>query len=139
MFEASASRIHLRVLEQFIKRGYFERHVRRMRNLYRKKNQRLTASIQEHFGDRAAILGDAAGLHLVLEIRSLLTEAELLRLAGEAGVRIASAAFFWHKKTETDQKRFMVGFGGIRTEQIDEGIKRLYEAWSAYLSEPGRT
>ncbi|MCA1293431.1 PLP-dependent aminotransferase family protein [Paenibacillus sp. alder61] len=137
MFEASASRIHQRVLEQFIQGGYFERHVRRMRNLYRKKNVLLTASIQKHFGGRAAILGDGAGLHLVLEIRSRLSEAELLRLAGEAGVRVASAAFFWHKKTETDQKRFMVGFGGIPAELIDEGIQRLHEAWSAYLIEPG--
>lgn len=64
----------------------------------------MTASIQKHFGGRAAILGDAAGLHLVLEIRSRLSEAELLRLAGEAGVRVASAAFFWHKKNRNRPK-----------------------------------
>lgn len=94
MFEASASRIHQRTLQLFMQKGYFEKHVRRMRNVYRKKNQQLTASIRNHFGSHADILGDSAGLHIILEVRSPLPEAELIALADQAGVRVSSAAFF---------------------------------------------
>lgn len=133
MFEASSSRTHQRVLEQFIKDGYFERHVRRMRNLYRKKNRQLCASIEQHFGEYAVIRGDSAGLHVVLQVCSSLPEADLLRLAQEAGIRVASAAFFWNPPPGTDRKSFMVGFGGIPMDRIDEGIALLKKVWSPVL------
>ncbi|MFP4974142.1 PLP-dependent aminotransferase family protein [Paenibacillus sp. CN-4] len=133
MFEASSSRTHQRVLERFIKDGYFERHVRRMRNLYRKKNRQLCASIERHFGEYAVIRGDSAGLHVVLQVCSSLPEAYLLGLAQEAGIRVASAAFFWNPPPETVRKSFMVGFSGIPLERIDEGIALLQKVWSPYM------
>lgn len=133
LFEASASGIHQRTLQRFMQEGHFERHIRRMRNLYRKKNRQLVASLTNHFGKRAAVTGDSAGLHLLLSVKSSLPEKELLRLAQEAGVRIASAAFYWNAPLETEQKSFMLGFGGIAMERIDEGVSRLYQAWSPYL------
>lgn len=136
MFEASASRIHQRTLERFMQAGHFERHVRRMRNVYRKKNQQLAASIREHFGPLAEISGDSAGMHLIVEIRSPKSEAELLKTAREAGIFVATAAFFWNRREETERKRFMLGFGGIDGGLIDEGIRRLREAWGKDLLGP---
>lgn len=133
MFEASASRIHQRTLQLFMQTGYFEKHVRRMRNVYRKKNQQLTASIRNHFGSHADILGDSAGLHIILEVRSPLPEAELIALADQAGVRVSSAAFFWNKPEERIEKRFMIGFGGIDMDLIDEGIRLLRDTWAPHL------
>lgn len=133
MFEASASRIHQRTLQLFMQTGYFEKHVRRMRNVYRKKNQQLTASIRNHFGSHADILGDSAGLHIILEVRSPLPEAELIALADQAGVRVSSAAFFWNKPEERIEKRFMIGFGGIDMDLIDEGIRLLLDTWAPHL------
>ncbi|MDU4694898.1 MULTISPECIES: MocR-like pyridoxine biosynthesis transcription factor PdxR [Paenibacillus] len=133
LFEASASGIHQRTLQRFMQEGHFERHIRRMRNLYRKKNRQLVASLAFHFGERAAVTGDSAGLHVILSLRSRLPEAQLLQMARQAGVRIASAAFFWNAPPETEQKSFMLGFGGIAAEQIDEGVARLHQAWSPYL------
>jgi GntR family transcriptional regulator/MocR family aminotransferase len=135
LFEASASGIHQRTLERFIQEGHFERHIRRMRNLYRKKNRQLVASLTSHFGKQAAVTGDSAGMHVILNVKSRLPEAQLLQLAGQAGVRIASAAFYWEAPPETELKSFMLGFGGIPFDRIDEGVARLQEAWSTWLQE----
>lgn len=135
LFEASASGIHQRTLERFIQEGHFERHIRRMRNLYRKKNRQLVASLTSHFGKQAAVTGDSAGMHVILNVKSRLPEAQLLQLAGQASVRIASAAFYWEAPPETELKSFMLGFGGIPFDRIDEGVARLQEAWSTWLQE----
>lgn len=133
LFEASASGIHQRTLQRFMQEGHFERHIRRMRNLYRKKNRQLVASLTFHFGKRAAVSGDSAGLHVILSVKSRLPEARLLQLAEQAGVRVASAAFFWNAPPEMERKSFMLGFGGIAPERIDEGVARLHQAWLPYL------
>lgn len=135
MFEASSSRIHQRTLQLFMQKGYFEQHVRRMRNVYRKKNNQLVTSLHNHFNNSVAILGHHAGMHLVIQIQTTHAEAELLRIAREVGIQIASAAFYWNTKTETDQKNFIIGFGGINIDLIDEGISLLREVWSPYLKQ----
>lgn len=133
MFEASSSRIHQRTLQLFMQKGYFEQHVRRMRKVYRRKNEQLVASLQHHFSDHITILGHHAGMHLVVQIHSEHSEVELLNIAKEAGIRVASAAFYWNTRKETEQKTFIIGFGGISIELIDEGISLLREVWSPYL------
>lgn len=74
-------------------------------------------------------------MHVILSVKSSLPEARLLQLAGQAGVRIASAAFYWETPPETELKSFMLGFGGIPYDQIDEGVARLHEVWSTSLQE----
>lgn len=74
------SQLEQRTLAKFIAEGHWERHIRRMRNLYKKKHDAMLAAIKKHFGDRVQIEGQGAGLHLVLQLRNpACKEAELLR------------------------------------------------------------
>lgn len=130
LFESSCSRIHQRTLQVFIREGHFERHIRRMRSLYRKKNQQLSAAITRHFGSKAAISGNSAGLHLILELSTSEQETRLLRRAKQAGIRIALESPFWSQRPEQLPPRFLLGFGGIPSDQIDHGISALHQAWS---------
>lgn len=130
LFEASCSRIHQRTLQVFIQEGHFERHIRRMRSLYRKKNLQLSSAITRHFGSKAAISGSSAGLHLILELSSPEQETGLLRKAKQAGIRIASEAPFWNQRPKQLPPRFLLGFGGIPSDRIDDGILALHQAWS---------
>ncbi|MFF2158131.1 PLP-dependent aminotransferase family protein [Paenibacillus chitinolyticus] len=130
MFEQSASRLHQHTLALFMERGYLEKHVRRMRKLYRKKHDRLTAAVGRFFGSRAAVIGRDAGFHIVLRVRDDRPEAELLRQAEADGVHVSSAAFYWPGTVPPEgEKDFMVGFSGIAEEDIEPGIRKLKEAW----------
>ena len=48
---------------QFMKEGLLERHIRRMRRIYELRRATLVEALQTHFGDRASVLGEAAGMH----------------------------------------------------------------------------
>jgi GntR family transcriptional regulator/MocR family aminotransferase len=58
--------MHQAVLAEFIMDGYLTSHVRRMRALYGERRQILIDAITSRFGDALPVMGDEAGLHLVL-------------------------------------------------------------------------
>ncbi|MGE5704148.1 MAG: PLP-dependent aminotransferase family protein [Clostridia bacterium] len=129
LFEQSSSPLHQRTMQLFMETGFFEKHVRKMRNLYRKKHDAVIAAIGKHFGDKVIISGKDAGLHLFVKINSTKSEQELRQRAKEAGINIASAAYTWFEPWPPERKEFLIGFGGIELEKIEPGIKRLKEIW----------
>lgn len=131
LLEQSASRLHQRTMEIFMQKGHLEKHVRKMRSLYRKKHDALLAAVQKHFGERASVIGADAGFHVLLRVYSERSEEELRRLAIQAGIRASSAAFTWLTPPAEMPKEFFLGFSGIALDQIEPGIAALHEAWFA--------
>lgn len=68
-FSSTVSRIDQRILNEFMKNGHFERHLNRMRSLYRARHDELLARLRP-LQDRFRILGAGTGLHLVLEAKA---------------------------------------------------------------------
>ncbi|MCI3919553.1 PLP-dependent aminotransferase family protein [Paenibacillus sp. TRM 82003] len=133
MFEPSSPRVFQRTLELFLKEGHFEKHVRKLRNVYRHKNKRLETAVRDVFGPAAALSGGDAGMHMILTVRSDNAESLLLRLAQASGVFLSSARFDWSKRPEGPEKSFLLGFGGIPLSRIDEGVRALGDAWRGRL------
>ena len=57
------------VLADFIAEGHLAQHARRMRKLYRQRQQALLAALQESCGDSLTVGPAEAGLHLVAQFR----------------------------------------------------------------------
>ncbi|MEM8604444.1 MAG: PLP-dependent aminotransferase family protein [Cyanobacteria bacterium P01_H01_bin.121] len=113
------------VLAEFIQQGYLERHLRRMRNLYTQRRQVLVNALQTHLGDRIKIFGDSAGIHLLIEIDTSLSEQELLEQATARGLRLTGCSdFYLHKPV---CKRFLLGYANLEPTQIEAGVQRLAE------------
>ncbi|WP_078412734.1 MocR-like pyridoxine biosynthesis transcription factor PdxR [Priestia abyssalis] len=132
LFEAYIStvpRVIQYTLYFFMKDGEWDRHVRRMRLLYQKKHRLLVDSLIGYFGENVEIIGDKAGLHLLIKMDTLLTEKELIEKAEKFGVHVYSIDKY-RLFPETEEKPLLLlGFSQIPIAQIEEGIKRLKEAW----------
>ncbi|MBL4935005.1 PLP-dependent aminotransferase family protein [Clostridium sp. YIM B02515] len=128
--EQSVPRISQQILHQFIEGGNFERHLRKMRNLYSKKHMILINSINEFLGDKVTIVGKDAGLHILIQVDNGMTEEELIELAALRGVKVYSyKAYLWNRDTYSIP-RIIIGFGGLNIDSIVYGIKLLKEAWN---------
>ncbi|WP_306766045.1 PLP-dependent aminotransferase family protein [Paenibacillus sp. IHB B 3415] len=129
--EHSASRLHQIALHYFIERGHFEKHLRRMRLLYQRKHDLLLRSVQRYFGDAAAVSGRDAGFHLLLTLKppAAGSARELAAAAEAEGIRVTPMSYTWWDKPDCDEPEFILGFGGIAEDLIDEGIRRLAEIW----------
>jgi GntR family transcriptional regulator/MocR family aminotransferase len=83
-------------LDEFIRSGAYDRHIRRSRLRYRRRRDRLAALLAERSPD-VTVTGVAAGLHAVLELgRGLRTadEAGIVSRAARAGLTVQGLGEF---------------------------------------------
>jgi GntR family transcriptional regulator/MocR family aminotransferase len=107
----------------FIREGHLERHVRRMRVLYGRRRAVLLEELQRRFGDRVAVRGESAGLHLLAHFDTPLPDDELIHRAAAAGVGIESIARCRIRSQGTGE--FLLRFGCLDELVIREGVQRL--------------
>jgi GntR family transcriptional regulator / MocR family aminotransferase len=113
-------------LADFIREGHLERHLRRMRLLYDKRRQTLVRALRVHFGARVTILGEDSGMHLMIELRTALGNAEVVRRAAQAGVGLNDAGIYY--LGAGGEGAFVLGYGAVSERKIQEGVRRLAAA-----------
>lgn len=128
-YSSTVSRIDQRILNEFIRDGYFERHLNKMRKRYRAKHE-LLLELLEPFQKTFSISGENAGLHLLLTGKKGQREDELVSHALGHGVKVYGMS----ENCISTEKRgrpatVILGYGGLDMEQIAEGIGRLKKAW----------
>lgn len=126
-YSCTVSRIDQRILNEFIRDGYFERHLNKMRKIYRAKQELLLRCL-EPFKREYTISGENTGLHLILIAKGDVTEAELLEKAEREGVKVYGLS---ESMVEESSRKatVLIGFGGLTREQIAEGMERLQRVW----------
>ncbi|HQR35828.1 MAG TPA: PLP-dependent aminotransferase family protein [Blastocatellia bacterium] len=115
-----------RALADFIAEGHLERHLRRMRTLYDKRRQALVRALQQHFAGCVEIVGDNAGMHVMVRLQTGFTDEEVTRRAAQSGVGLVSAQIYYLKESRTGE--FVLGYAGLSERKIQEGIRRLTKA-----------
>jgi GntR family transcriptional regulator/MocR family aminotransferase len=110
-------------LTDFINEGHLERHIRRMRSLYDKRRQTLVHSLVCHLGQKITILGENAGMHLMVKIDTALSDEEIVQRAALLGVGITAAHHYYLKTSPGNQ--FFLGYAELNEQQIQEGVQRL--------------
>lgn len=128
-YSSTVSRVDQRILAQFIAGGYFERHLNRMREIYKGKHDALLAALKP-LEETFEIEGEFAGLHVLLSYRGEMTEEELVAAAARAGVRVYGLSdFFIHKEHARQTKTVILGYASLLETEIKEGAALLLEAF----------
>jgi len=118
---------HTTLLEQaaladFLEEGHLDRHIRRMRRLYKSRRDTMIDELQRRFGSDVGIRGDAAGMHITVTFRS----PHLVQARAQAsGVHLASTDIYYESKSVKNE--FLIGFSAIGERTIREAIKRIAE------------
>lgn len=120
------------VLARFIEEGLLERHLMKMKRVYRRRRAALLASLQRHFADEVSLLGDATGLHLVAAFTGTFSRIDfsspaLLAELERCGVRVYPVAQHARRKEEHRQQIIM-GYAHLESAQIEQGVARLRDA-----------
>lgn len=110
-------------LTDFITEGHLERHIRRMRSLYDQRRQTLVQCLFSHFGDKIKILGQNAGMHLMVKFNTQISDDEIVQRAALAGVSITAA--YPQYFTDSPSGEFVFGYAELNNQKIQEGVRRL--------------
>jgi GntR family transcriptional regulator / MocR family aminotransferase len=107
-------------LADFLRDGHLERHVRRMRRLYKHRRDALLEALDRYFGRRALVRGDAAGLHMTVRFSGT---GNLAARAERNGVGLSSSDIYYLAKPVANE--FILGFSAETERTLREGIRRL--------------
>ena len=107
----------------FISEGHFERHLRRLRKAYGERRQALVDALDTYLPGRVHYSSVPAGLHVMLYLQPSCSEDDVVQQAAIAGVGIYPGAPFHLEKLAPPS--ILLGFSGLNSEQIREGISRL--------------
>lgn len=133
-FSSTVSRIDQTILNEFIRDGYFERYLNKMRKVYRAKHDLLLGELKGWETD-FAVSGENAGLHVLLADKRGRDEESLVRAAAEADVKVYGMKAFRMKEDSppTGETKvpatLILGYGGLSETEIREGIERLKKVW----------
>jgi GntR family transcriptional regulator/MocR family aminotransferase len=107
----------------FLERGEFARHIRRMRSLYRERRDALVDALDERL-DMQPIGGIAAGLHVVLGLESFEEEAHVAERMRAR--RIALQTLSMHRLPGyAGPAGVLIGYGAISAAAIDAVVEQL--------------
>ena len=126
-YSNTVSRIDQNIVNLFIKEGYYERHLNKMRGIYKTKHDALLAALKK-MGKGYRISGESAGLHILLSSDKL-SEVEMVQRAGRKGVRVDPLSEHYLDSHE-EQNTIILGYARLREEEISRGITLLSEAFN---------
>ncbi len=128
-FSATISRVDQRMLEDFIRDGHFERHLNRMRSVYRAKHDLLLKCLRE-CPELLEVSGENAGVHVLVRFRNGMTEREAIRRAAAAGVRVYGLSeYMIGEGPEKYGHTVLMGYGPLKLREIREAWEILKKAW----------
>jgi GntR family transcriptional regulator/MocR family aminotransferase len=123
-------------LAHFIDRGHYLRHVRRMRRHYWEKRKAVVRALREICGDRVAILGSAAGLHLVATFAGYRFTPAFFQETEAKGARFYPVAIH-AAHPEAHQDKLLLGYGNLGFKEIAQGTALLGSSVDRYRLRPG--
>ncbi len=128
-YASTVSRIDQNILYEFLTGGYYERHLNRMRAIYKSKHDVLLNQLKGLEKD-FKIQGEYAGLHILLTSRKGRQEDWLISRAGEGGVKVYGlSSHFIRQAADSRSDTVILGYAKLSEEQIIEGVRRLSRAW----------
>lgn len=148
-YASTVSRIDQKIIYQFLMDGHYERHLNRMKAIYKAKHDVLMSELkvmEPYFQMR----GEYAGVHVLLKDRKNRDESWLVQRAKEAGVQAYGLSGYFirsenlkgqemygghpadgheHRHRELYGSTVILGYARLDETQIREGVARLYRVW----------
>ena len=129
-FSVTVSKVDQKIIERFLNEGYYERHLNRMRALYKSKHDLLLRELHD-LDSVCTWSGENAGVHLLLHFKNGMTEEEAIRRAKEESVRVYGLSRYYLKEpAKKPRATVLMGYGVMTENEIVSAMKRLKRAWS---------
>ena len=116
-------------LAEFINQGYFERHINRMRNNYKKLRQLLLKELLTHpEHDKIQILQQASGLYFLLKINTTLSDRDLRSRLQQNGVHLQSLQHYYQNRQAAPEHTFVVNYSSLTEKDIPRAVAALFDS-----------
>jgi GntR family transcriptional regulator/MocR family aminotransferase len=113
------------VYADFISAGALDRHLRRMRRLYRTRRDTLVGFLAQR--TPWTVEGISAGLHLVATVRSATEESKVVKKAHTRGVVLHPMSEYRRERPRLMEHALVFGYGQFTETEIERGLRRVLD------------
>lgn len=126
-YSCTVSGFEQQTLRRFLEGGHYERHLNRMRTVYKRRRNAFLKSLSS-LARQVETAATATGLHLLLRSRMGMTEAELIERAAAKNVRVYGLSAF-HHNSAGETHSVVAGYGGVAEDDLLKAAALLCRAW----------
>ena len=117
------------ILAEFMKNGYLEQHINRMRNYYRSQRDALIGVLETgSLADRIEITEEDAGLHFLVHIRTERSLEELKRRVEAQDIRLSWLDEYYYEPLEHPPTTAVFNYSGISGKDLPGALSALKSA-----------
>ena len=96
-------------LSQFLSRGYFEKHINRMRKIYKNRRNQVISLLENwEYSDKITILEQDAGLHFLLRVDTPLSDDAATAALAARGIRVNALSGYYHGDPGEENRHCLV-------------------------------
>lgn len=116
-------------LSEFIRDGFYGKHIIRMKNFYRNlRNELIRAMENSRISGKMIIKEEEAGLHFLLSVKSDESSDVIKNKLQKKNINLPLLRDFYYGTPPDDiENIFVINYSGIRKERIAETVKRIEE------------
>jgi len=118
-YSQTVSKIEQLALAHFMNEGYFDRHIRRIKKWYGKKNQRLIDALKKKENSKFSIIGKSSGLHIMFSFEKHIDVLGLSKEMQRFGIKIDDAGIFEGKKIA------VLSYSGLEDSAIEQVVDMI--------------
>lgn len=127
-YSCTVSNFEQYTLAAFIRSGHLEKHINRMRSLYRTRRDTLIDCIkaQEKY-PLVKIKEEDAGLHFILELSTSISDPEIISRCRQSGLRVSCLSEYF-KIAPAPEHTLLINYSALDSERIPEAVDRLFKS-----------
>lgn len=122
-------------LASFIEKGYFEKHINRMRLQYGRKREQVLGIFEEVLGSESKssgykIVENDSGLHFILELKTRYKDAEIEKQLLSKNIKISAISDFYMdafdaKLDAASQGKFIIDYSNMNIALLPDALKEI--------------
>ena len=125
---STVSKVDQLIVQRFLEEGYYERHLNKMRALYKNRHDTLIDALRP-LSTICRISGEHAGVHLLLTFENGSTESELIFKAKEKKIKVYGLSDYRICADAADRPTILLGYANLSEKQIKDAVCILGECW----------
>ena len=127
-YSCTVSSFEQYTLALFLNKGYFERHINRMKKYYRTQRAAMLDAIRKSPLHAFSVVTERkAGTHFLLTVNTSLAQEEIRSRAKKMGLHLSFFDDYRHTPAQADAVTLVINYAGIPHEKISEAVTRLAE------------
>lgn len=130
--DISTSGLIQRAFDLYIRKGFWDKQMKSMRNLFEARYLKTKAILSEELPEGVSFIDPQGGYNFWITLPEGLSADEFTWKLGEHGIAVVAGSVFYH--TQMKSTSFRVSIAGLEADQIEEGLHLLIKQLELWLN-----